>query len=259
MTDEPGPAERVLYLAAVRGGGRLRPEELAAAGWPHPGLRPRAPPEDRAFDRRPARRGVGADRVAQVHADHPTEALSRQPGGARPTEHLAKALESNRRHIEKGGTMRTIYEASALSDPPTVAFAAKATELGVAIRVLPVPFTRLFIFGRAVAVIPAGPDYNSAAFIEDSAVVDFLVRDFELHWQQAEGVNWAALAGGSAETAVQVQIGRRLTQGLAQRAIATRLGLSERTVAGHIARLRERYDAETLFQLGWQMRGARDA
>ncbi|MFH8380108.1 LuxR C-terminal-related transcriptional regulator [Kitasatospora sp. NPDC018058] len=50
-----------------------------------------------------------------------------------------------------------------------------------------------------------------------------------------------------------------LTQGLAQRAIATRLGLSERTVAGHIARLRERYDAETLFQLGWQMRGTRDA
>jgi uncharacterized protein YciI len=35
------------------------------------------------------------------------------------------------------------------------------------------------------------------------------------------------------------------------------MGLSERTVAGHIDRLRELYDAETLFQLGRQMRGAR--
>ncbi|MFF2075217.1 LuxR C-terminal-related transcriptional regulator [Kitasatospora sp. NPDC058162] len=197
--------------------------------------------------------------VAQIHADYPSETLSRQPGGARPAEHLAEALESARRHIDSGGTMRTVYEASALSDPPTVAFAAQATELGVAIRVLPVPFTRLFIFGRAVAVIPVGQDYNCAAFVEDQAVVDFLVREFELHWQQAAGVNWSALANGAAETPVHDQIGHMLAQGLTQRAIATRLGLSERTVAGHIARLRELHDAETLFQLGWQMRGARGA
>ncbi|MEV7597601.1 LuxR C-terminal-related transcriptional regulator [Kitasatospora sp. NPDC089797] len=49
-----------------------------------------------------------------------------------------------------------------------------------------------------------------------------------------------------------------LARGLTQRSIAARLNVSERTVAGHIARLRELHDAETLFQLGWQMRGARD-
>ncbi|MDH6703578.1 DNA-binding NarL/FixJ family response regulator [Kitasatospora sp. MAA19] len=42
-------------------------------------------------------------------------------------------------------------------------------------------------------------------------------------------------------------------------AVATRLGLSERTVAAHIARLRHHYGAHTLFQLGRQMRGDRDA
>ncbi|MFH9349229.1 hypothetical protein [Kitasatospora sp. NPDC017646] len=46
-------------------------------------------------------------------------------------------------------------------------------------------------------------------------------------------------------------------RGLTRRAIASGMGLGERTVAGHIARLREMYDAETLVQLGWQMRGAR--
>ncbi|MFI9360231.1 LuxR C-terminal-related transcriptional regulator [Kitasatospora sp. NPDC053057] len=53
------------------------------------------------------------------------------------------------------------------------------------------------------------------------------------------------------------QVGRLLARGLTQRAIAGRMGLSERTVAGHIARLREVYDAETLCRLGRQMRGAR--
>jgi DNA-binding NarL/FixJ family response regulator len=45
-----------------------------------------------------------------------------------------------------------------------------------------------------------------------------------------------------------------LVEGLTQGAIAKRLGLSERTVAAQIAALREEYDAETLFQLGWLMR-----
>ncbi|MEV7022975.1 LuxR C-terminal-related transcriptional regulator [Kitasatospora sp. NPDC093558] len=196
-------------------------------------------------------------RVAQVQNDHPGEALAMQPGGARPAEYLADALDSNRRHLANGGSMRTIYEASARLDLPTVEFAAESARLGALIRVLPVPFTRLLIFGRAVAVIPAAADNTAAAFIEDPAVVDFLVRDFELHWQQAEGVNWAALAAGSAGSTVHEQVGRLLANGLTQRAIASRMGLSERTVAGHIARLRELYDAETLFQLGWQMRGSR--
>ncbi|WP_371517931.1 LuxR C-terminal-related transcriptional regulator [Kitasatospora sp. NBC_01300] len=196
-------------------------------------------------------------RIAQVQNDHPSEALAMQPGGARPVEHLDDGLEQSRRHLARGGTLRTIYEVSARLDPVTVAFAARSTELGAAIRVLPVPFTRLMIFGRAVAVIPAASDHSSAAFVEDPAVVDFLVRDFELHWRQAEGVNWAVLAVGGAEPTIHEQVGRLLAQGLTQRAIASRLGLSERTIAGHIARLRELYDAETLFQLGWQMRGAR--
>ncbi|WP_371517930.1 hypothetical protein [Kitasatospora sp. NBC_01300] len=39
----------------------------------------------------------------------------------------------------------------------------------------------------------------------------------------------------------------------------TRLDLSERTVAGHIARPREPHDAEALFRLVRQMRGDRGA
>ncbi|MFD0277180.1 LuxR family transcriptional regulator [Kitasatospora sp. NPDC127111] len=185
------------------------------------------------------------------------ECLTAQPGGSRPAEVLPAALEAARRYLGQGTAMRMIYEPAVRLDPANVAYAAEATRLGCVIRVLAAPFTRLMIFDRAVAVIPAAADNSSAAIVEDPATVTFLVGVFEQQWQQAEGVNWAALAEGAAVSAVHEQVGRLLAQGLTQRAIGSRLGLSERTVAGHIARLRELYDAETLFQLGWQMRGAR--
>ncbi|MEU1419975.1 LuxR family transcriptional regulator [Kitasatospora sp. NPDC005751] len=203
--------------------------------------------------------GMGQIRhlISQLADEHHREAWAAQPGGARPAAHMRDALEHTRRYLARGGTMRTIYEASARLDAPTVEYAAASARLGSPIRTLAAPFRRVLIFDRRVALIPAAPDNTSAALVEDSATVAFLVDVFEQQWRQAEGVNWSALAAGATEPAVHDQIGRLLSQGLTQRTIAGRLGLSERTVAGHISRLRELYDAETLFQLGWQMRGAR--
>ncbi|MFE4975398.1 hypothetical protein ACFRAR_25255 [Kitasatospora sp. NPDC056651] len=99
---------------------------------------------------------------------------------------------------------------------------------------------------------------DTPALVDDPSTVAFVVDPFEQLWQRAGGVNRASLEAGSVEPASHRQIPRMLARGLTRRAIASRLGLSERTGAGHIARLRESYDAETLFQLGWQMRGAHD-
>ncbi|MFF2141140.1 LuxR C-terminal-related transcriptional regulator [Kitasatospora sp. NPDC058190] len=198
-------------------------------------------------------------RISQISEELRHEVLSLQPGGARPMDAVDDIVDYDRRILEGGGSIRTVYESTARSDGPTVALAARLTGIGCHIRVVPFSLTKMMIFDRAVAVIPASADLGAAAFVEDPATVAFLAEVFERFWQLAEGVNWAALAAGATDSAAHEQVGRLLAQGLTQRAIATRLGLSERTVAGHIARLRERYDAETLFQLGWQMRGARDA
>ncbi|WP_235502923.1 MULTISPECIES: LuxR C-terminal-related transcriptional regulator [unclassified Kitasatospora] len=193
-------------------------------------------------------------RLLQIEEDSREETLSAQPGGARPAEFLAFSLERSRRFLDQGGALRTIYQPGARLDGPTVEYAAALTAYGERIRVLDEPFTRLFVFDRRVAVIPAAADNSSAAFVEDPAVVTFLVNRFERDWERAERVSWQAIR--QVGEPVHEQVGRMLAQGLSQKKIASRLGLSERTVAGHIARLRELYDAETLFQLGWQMRGA---
>ncbi|MER7671022.1 LuxR family transcriptional regulator [Kitasatospora sp. NPDC096128] len=193
--------------------------------------------------------------ISQLVKDYPHEAFAAQPG-PRPHAHMRDSLDQSRRYVEAGGVVHTLFEPSACSDRRTVEYALHSTQAGAPIRLLEGPFIRTLIFDRTVSVIPATPDHTVAAVVEDAAMVAYLVGVFEQQWQQAQVVDWESLAAGSAPIAHE-QVGRLLARGLTQRAIATRMGLSERTVAGHIARLREVYDAETLFQLGWQMRGAR--
>ncbi|MGF1429157.1 LuxR C-terminal-related transcriptional regulator [Kitasatospora sp. LaBMicrA B282] len=187
-------------------------------------------------------------------SDH--EVISAQPGGPLPTHFVESALERTAAFLARGGGIRALYEPAARLDGPTTAHVLIATERGVRFRVLGESFKRMLIFDRATVVIPGDPEFTNAAVLEDPAVVAFLVGMFERDWQRAEPVQWSQAAPDTVGLPVHAQVGRLLSQGLTQRMIATRLGLSERTVAGHISRLRELYDAETLFQLGWLMRAA---
>ncbi|WP_457033068.1 LuxR C-terminal-related transcriptional regulator [Kitasatospora sp. P5_F3] len=194
-------------------------------------------------------------RIVQLEADCQDEFLAAQPGGARSAGLLASGAERSRRFLEGGGSLRSLYQPEARLDPVTAEYAATVADWGGQTRILGEPYSRLVIVDRRTAIVPAAADDSSAAFIEDPAVVGFLVNRFERDWERAERVQWRS----AQQFPTHEQVGRMLTQGLTQKKIASRLGLSERTVAGHISRLRELHDAETLFQLGWQMRGARAA
>ncbi|GAA2824285.1 hypothetical protein GCM10010441_55930 [Kitasatospora paracochleata] len=194
-------------------------------------------------------------RILQIEADYREEGLSAQPG-RRPPEHLADDSRS-RAALERGVEIRVLYQPVSRDDPATAAYVARATGWGMRFRVLDEAFTRMIIFDRRVAVIPAAADNRSAAFVEDPAVVAVLAAGFLRDWERAERIRWE-VPDRTTEAPVHDMVGTLLAQGLTQRAIAGRMGLSERTVAGHIARLRDLYDAETLFQLGWLMRGGVD-
>ncbi|WP_280728199.1 winged helix-turn-helix transcriptional regulator [Kitasatospora sp. MAA4] len=197
-------------------------------------------------------------RIAQLVADTSTEMLTAQPGGNRPADHLVWAMEQDVPFLRAGGVMRTLYQPVARVDPATIEYAVTVAPYGARIRVLDEDFQRMLIFDRSVAVIPASADMGSAAFIEDPTTVEVMVELFERDWRRAERVQWGSAHAAPDAGAVAARIGLLLAGGLSQRAIAGRLGLSERTVAGHIARLRDEHEAETLFQLGWLMRGRTD-
>jgi len=190
-------------------------------------------------------------RLLQIEADFREEVLAAQPG-RRPSVYLEKSARTEKA-LAAGARMDILYQPVSRSDPAVVDYAVRATGWGMRLRVLDEDFTRMLVFDRKVAIISTAADNRTAAFIEDPAVVDHLVGVFRRDWERAERVPWHDRAGDGIPPVAE-RIGRLLATGLTQKAIASRLGLSERTVAEHIARLRERYDAATLFQLGWLMR-----
>ncbi|MFE0458102.1 LuxR C-terminal-related transcriptional regulator [Kitasatospora sp. NPDC058965] len=194
-------------------------------------------------------------RIFQLVSECRHELITVQPGH-RPPELLDTALQQDLPFLQRGGRMRTIYQPCALSAPATVCYAAEVTKHGGSVRILDEPFPRTFILDRSLAVIPAVEDASTAVFVEDPAVVAHLLRVFERDWTRAETVRWAEVKIAERSAPVAGRVGALLAQGLTQQGVARRLGLSERTVAGHIARLRNRHGARTLFQLGWLMRGA---
>ncbi|GAA2083717.1 hypothetical protein GCM10009759_02090 [Kitasatospora saccharophila] len=194
-------------------------------------------------------------RLLVIEAEYREEGLAAQPG-ERPPEYLDDDSRM-RQALARGVTASILYQPVARRTPHTVAYAAGATEWGMQFRVLDEPFARMLIFDRRVAVISTATTNVTAAFIEDPAVVDHLVGVFLRDWERAVRVPWFDEVDRELPEVLR-RVGELLASGLTQKAVASRLGLSERTVAAHIARLRERYDAETLFQLGWLMRdGAR--
>ncbi|GAA1225830.1 hypothetical protein GCM10009665_15410 [Kitasatospora nipponensis] len=222
----------------------------------------------RAYDREPAIsdaravvRQVTGKPLIQQRLEHLAletgqEMLMAQPGGARPAAMLPHARRAAREWRERGLELRTIYQPGARLDPPTAAYAAYASGLGARIRVLDEDFRRMLIMDRRIAVVAGGTEDQVASFVEDPVLVSVLVDAFERDWARAERVRWEepAAVGDDPLPALPAL----LAQGMTQRQAAARLGLSERTVAAQIARLRAQYDAETLFQLGWQLRGVGD-
>jgi sugar-specific transcriptional regulator TrmB len=191
-------------------------------------------------------------RISRLLSEAKRELLTVQPG-PRPVGTLLLATQQDLAFVQRGGILRTLYQPVVLDQPETVNYAVAVSAHGADVRILDEPMERLIIIDRAVAVISAAEDHSRAAFVEEPAMLAFLIRSFDRNWRRAGTIRWGEPPDPQQRT--HTRISRLLAQGLTQRAVASRLSLSERTVAGHIARMRELHGAETLFQLGWAMRG----
>ncbi|MFB7472814.1 LuxR family transcriptional regulator [Kitasatospora sp. NPDC056184] len=192
-------------------------------------------------------------RLSLLVAECREELLTAQPGTRRRAT-LRLSLTQDVPLLMTGRRIRTIYQPVVRRQPEVIEYARTVVPHGSRIRLLDEAFDRMIIVDRATAVVSAQADHGAAAFITDRATVDALVATFERDWRRAAVVDWSA----DGPHPVADRIGRLLARGFTQRAVAARIGLSERSVAGHIAGLRERHGARTLFQLGWLMRGDHD-
>jgi DNA-binding transcriptional ArsR family regulator len=185
------------------------------------------------------------------------EILMAQPDGPGPGTGPDGVHAVIRDPLARGVAMRALFQHSSRFSEPTKEYVQRVMEYGVEVRTLPEFFDRLIIVDGESAFIPGGERRPGAVLIRDRAVVAFLGDVFEKAWVRAGRFPFrpvrAADAAGEVVPDTRRAIKSLLIEGCSDKAIARRLGLSLRSVQGHIAALRDQYGAQHRFQLGYRM------
>lgn len=186
--------------------------------------------------------------------DAQTEILTAQPQALRDPQSLATAALRDTEALERGLTLRTLYQHSARRSTATTRYVAEVVARGAEVRTLDEFFNRLIVIDRRVAIIPGAEDLRTAVAVEEPSVVTYLVDVFERTWERARPFtsrDSRVLRDIAAEQRAMTI--RMLIEGHADPVSAKRLGVSPRTYAGYVADLKTEYEAETRFQLGYAM------
>lgn len=182
------------------------------------------------------------------------ELLTAQPQYGRALNQLSDVGAHEVALIERGVTIRTLYQHAARRNADTRRYVAAVTAVGAEVRTLDEFFNRLIVVDRRTAVIPSHHGNTVAMVIREASVVAYLVDMFERHWERARPFtsSESSLLRDIAAEQRAMTI-RMLLEGRADPAGAKRLGVSPRTYAGYVADLKVEFDVETRFQLGYAM------
>jgi len=150
--------------------------------------------------------------------------------------------------------MRSLYQHSARRSSITHKYVAAVTARGAEVRTLDEFFNRIIVIDRRLAVIPGAGGPATALLIREPNLLAYLVDIFERTWERARPfTNRGSVAQRDIAHEQRQMTIRMLIEGHADPASAKRLGVSPRTYAGYIADLKEEFEAETRFQLGYTM------
>lgn len=191
--------------------------------------------------------------IAELVASCERELLTSQPGGGRPLETLEESIGRDESLLARGVRMRTIYQHTARYSRPTAAYVERVTALGAQVRTLGDGLMRMLVFDAHTGLM-AVPDRSGAALVvREPSVVHFMTAAFERSWLGARPfpVTVSPDAARSISDELRQTIVRLLSEGLEDKVIARRLGMSERTCQRHIAEIMRAVGAKSRFQAGF--------
>ncbi|MFD3342990.1 helix-turn-helix domain-containing protein [Streptomyces anthocyanicus] len=186
-------------------------------------------------------------------------------------QYVAMPSGSNTEEFEalaRGVRYRVLYEKAFFDDEGAVDNVVAGVRAGEVARAVPQLPLRLAISDRAVAVFPlvaggphGSPEEPTTALVRDSNLLAALIALFERYWEDAVPLDVddsGELSGtdGPAAPDALAPTDRRLLSllvaGVADKAIASQMQLSRRTVQRRIQGMMERANAATRMQLAWQ-------
>src|SRR6476469_5440227 len=118
-------------------------------------------------------------------ADAEEELLTAQPQDRRGVKQLPEVTARAISVLERGVTMRTLYQHAARRGTDTRKYVAAVSAAGAEVRTLDEFFNRLIVVDRRVALIPSHEWVGAAMVISDRSIVAYLVDMFERHWERA--------------------------------------------------------------------------
>ncbi|MFD4024078.1 LuxR C-terminal-related transcriptional regulator [Streptomyces sp. NPDC058576] len=183
------------------------------------------------------------------------ELLTAQPGGGRPQELLAKALDSDLPALRRGVRQRTIYQHAVRTHGSTLFYVEQISAAGAEVRTLDEVFDRIIVCDRRIAFVPDPGEQRSqtALAIEHPGLIRYLVKMFEHAWERATPLQYSPgahrpplLADEKRRSVLQLMV-----NGYTDEAIAGRLGMSVRTVATHVRKATEIFNSRSRAQLAY--------
>ncbi|WP_338671435.1 LuxR C-terminal-related transcriptional regulator [Streptomyces sp. SCSIO 30461] len=184
-----------------------------------------------------------------------SELLTAHPGGGRPREILEESLKRVVLAQERGVVQRTLYQHTVRTHAPTLEYIRTVTAAGVEVRTLDEVFDRLIVCDRSTAFIPdkGGERSNHAIVVRDVGVVQFFVSVFEHAWERAEPVSFNPdqQRPSLLTEKTRLRVLRLMVDGYTDAAIASRLGMSTRTVATHLKKTSDLLGSNSRAQLAY--------
>ncbi|GGD12690.1 LuxR family transcriptional regulator [Nocardioides daphniae] len=192
--------------------------------------------------------------IASVVADAEFELLTAQPQTGRNAATLAAATQRDIAALERGVKMRTLYQHSARRSRVTHKYVAAVSARGAEVRTLDEFFNRLIVVDRRIAVVPGHEGLAVALAVREPSMVAYLVDMFERTWERSRPfANRESTVSRDIAAEQRAMTIRMLIAGYADPASAKRLGVSPRTYAGYVSELKAEFEAQTRFQLGYEM------
>lgn len=192
------------------------------------------------------------ERLAELEAGCRSSVWSLNPGGAQTPDNLAASLPLCEASLGRGVEMRTIFLDSVRNDEATLGHTRTLVALGAEVRTLPTLPVRLVLVDGETAVLPADAADSSmgALVVRTPGIVTALEALFRELWRQGRPVASTRPQAPGAPKAQELVALKLWRQGSTDALVATRLGVSERTVRRISDNLCARLGARSRFDLG---------
>ena len=169
--------------------------------------------------------------------------------------------------LARGVRYRVLYEQAFFAEEGALDNVAAGVRAGESARVVHWLPLRLAVADRSVGIFPlvpggphGGPDRPTTAVVRDRSLLNALIALFESYWEHAVPLHLSESGGltapGTAERAVLSPTDDKLLSllvaGVTDKAIASQMGLSRRTVQRRVHALMRRAGVGTRMQLAWQ-------